>query len=127
MIILKCLIDYKIINNEEKIIKKDIKAIINNDRLSYTDDNELYKIIINKDNIIMNKDNLDSKLTFIFIKNKQTDLEYFIKLLNSYLDGKVKTNELIIKKNYINIEYELYIQDEYMGKFKYEINIKEMK
>ena len=123
----KILIDYKIRNNEEKIIKKDIKAIINNDKLSYKDDNESIKLNINKENIIMIKENIDSKLTFNFIKNKTTELEYYIKLLNSYLDGSIKTNEIIIKNNYIYIEYELFIQDEYMGNFKYEINIKEMK
>ena len=78
----------------------------------------------NKDNIIMIKENIDSKFTFNFIKNKKTELEYFIKMFNSFLDGEILTNELIIKDNYINIEYELWIQDEYMGKFKYELNIK---
>ena len=84
------------------------------------------ELIINKDNIIMIKDNTDSEITFNFIKNKKNELEYYIKMFDSYLDGEILTNELIINENYINIEYELWIQDEYMGKFKYEIIIKEM-
>ena len=126
VIILKCLIDYKIINNEENINKNNIEADKKNKILSFIDDNDSIKLNINKDNIIMIKENIDSRFTFNFIKNKKTELEYFIKMFNSYLDGKILTNELIIKENYINIEYELWIQDEYMGKFKYALNIKEM-
>ena len=92
----------------------------------FKDDIDSIKLTINKDNIIMIKENIDSKFTFNFIKDKKTELEYFIKMFNSYLDGEVLTNNLIIKNNYIYIEYELYLQDEYMGKFKYELNIKEM-
>ena len=126
MINLKCLIDYKIINNDENIIKKDIISKKINNKISYIDDNDSMELIINKDNIIMIKDNTDSEITFNFIKNKKNELEYYIKMFDSYLDGEILTNELIIKENYINIEYELWIQDEYMCKFKYEIIIKEM-
>ena len=121
---LKHLIDYKIINNDENISKNNIESELKNNILTFKDDIDSIKIIINKDNIIMIKENIDSKFTFNFIKNKKTELEYFIKMFNSFLDGEILTNELIIKDNYINIEYELWIQDEYMGKFKYELNIK---
>ena len=126
MIYLKYLIDYKITNNDENINKNNISCEYKNNILSFIDDIDSIKLTINKDNIIMVKDNIDSKFTFNFIKNKKTELEYFIKMFNSYLDGEILTNELIIKDNYINIEYELWIQDEYMGKFKFELNIKEM-
>ena len=126
MINLKCKIDYNIINNEENISKNNIESEYKKNLLSFMDDTDSMKITVNKDNIIMIKENFDSKFTFNFIKNKKTNLEYFIKMFNSYLDGEILTNELIIKDNYINIEYELWIQDEYMGKFKYELNIKEM-
>lgn len=124
--ILKCLIDHKIINNAENIIKKNIKALYVDNKLSYKDDIDSIKITINNDNIIMIKENIDSKITFNFIKNKKTNLEYFIKMINSYLDGQLLTNELIIDKNKINIKYELWIQDEYIGKYEYEVNIKEI-
>ena len=126
MIYLKYLIDYKITNNDENINKNNISCEYKNNILSFIDDIDSIKLTINKDNIIMVKDNIDSKFTFNFIKNKKNELEYFIKMFNSYLDGEILTNELIIKDNYINIEYELWIQDEYMGKFKFELNIKEM-
>lgn len=123
---MKKLLDYKIINNDENISKNNIECEYKNNVLTFIDDEDSMKLTINKDNIIMLKDNIDSKFTFNFIKNKKTNLEYFIKMFNSFLDGEILTNELIIKDNYINIEYELWIQDEYMGKFKFELNIKEM-
>ena len=126
MINLKRYINYKIENSEESFIKKNIESDFSNNMLTFKDELDSIKITINKDNIIMVKDNIESKFTFNFIKNKKNDIEYYIKLINSYLDGQLLTNELIIKKDYIYIEYELWIQDEYIGKYKYELNIKEI-
>ena len=78
------------------------------------------------DNIIMEKDNTESSLKFNFKLNKKCEGNYFIKQLNSYLDTEILTNQLIIDENRIYIEYELWIQEEYAGLFKYEIIIKEM-
>ena len=126
VIVLKCLLDYKIINNDEEIIRSNVESEYKNNELSFKDEIDSIKLSINKDNIIMIKDNIDSKFTFNFIKDKKTTLEYYIKMFNSYLDGNILTNTLIIKDNYILIEYELWIQDEHMGNFKFEINIKEI-
>lgn len=120
-------INFSIQNNDEKIIKKNIKTKYKNNELSFKYDNESIKITIKKDNIIMYKENNESILTFNFIKNKETESKYFIKSLNFYIDTKIKTNKLEIKKDRLYIEYELYLQDEYSGKFIYEIQIKEMK
>ena len=126
MIILKCLIDYKINNGEQEIIKNNIKAIIKDNELIFKDSNDSIKVIINSDNIIMIKDDLSSKTTLNFIQSKKTDSEYYIKSLNIYVDLKILTNVLTINKERINIEYEVWFDSEYSGKFKYEINIKEM-
>lgn len=126
VIILKCLLDYKIINNDEEIIRSNVESEYKNNELSFIDEIDSIKLSISKDNIIMVKDNIDSKFTFNFIKGKKTTLEYYIKMFNSYLDGDILTNELVIKDNYILIEYELWIQDEHMGNFKFELSIKEM-
>ena len=122
---LKCFIDYNIVNDNENIIKKDIKAIYNDNKLIYSDDKEQIKLIINSDNIILTKESFDSLIEFNFIKGKKNEFKYFIKLLNSYIDAYVYTKELIIKDNEIIIEYEIFIEDENVGNFKYKINIKE--
>ena len=122
---MKCLIDYKIINNDGIITKNNIDAIYNDNKLSFKDDNDKIKITINKDNIILVKENFDSLMEFNFIKNKKNEFKYFIKLLNSYINSYVYTKELIINDNQIILEYDIYIEDENVGNFKYEINIKE--
>ena len=125
VIFLKYLIDYKIKNIEEDLIKKNIDAIYENNILTFKDEKDSIKLIINNDNITMIKDNLSSKTTLNFILNKKTDSEYEIKLLNTIIDLKVLTNKLEISKERIYIEYEIWFDSEYSGKFKYEINIKE--
>ena len=125
VIFLKYLIDYKIKNNEEDLIKKNIDAMYENNIITFKDEEDSIKLIINNDNITMVKDNLSSKTTLNFILNKKTDSEYEIKLLNTIIDLKVLTNKLEISKERIYIEYEIWFDSEYSGKFKYEINIKE--
>lgn len=126
MIILKCLVEYKIYNNEEKILKNNIKAVYNDNKLSFRDDNDSIKISINTDNIIMTKENLTSTITFNFIKDKKTEGKYFIKLLNSYVNMTIYTKVLEISTYRIYIEYEIWLEEEYSGIFKYELIIKEM-
>ena len=120
------IIDIKLNNNDEIFIKQNIESKYKNNELLFNYDNESIKISINKNNIIMQKENNESLLTFNFIESKKTDCKYFIKELNFYIDTKVLTNKLLIEENKIYIEYELWLQDEYSGKFIYEINIKEM-
>lgn len=119
-------IDFLVQNNLEKQEKNNIPAKYKNNLLLFDYDNESIKININNDNIIMEKDNTESSLKFNFKLNKKCEGNYFIKQLNSYLDTEILTNQLIIDENRIYIEYELWIQEEYAGLFKYEIIIKEM-
>lgn len=119
-------INLKLQNNDETFIKENIEANKKNSILAFKYDDESIEIIINNDNIIMKKENKESILSFNFIKNKKTDCEYFIKELNFYIDTKVLTNEIIISDSKIYIEYELWLQDEYTGKFIYEIDIREV-
>lgn len=126
MINLKYLIDYEILNPDEKIFKNNIEATYKDDEISYKDDKDSIKLIIKKDNIIMIKDNFSSETTLNFIENKKTESQYLIKSLNMFITLKVLTNKLNIEKDKINIEYEIWFDDEYSGKFKYDLYIKEM-
>ena len=123
---MKCLVDYNIVNNEENLSFKDVEATYKDNKLSFKDENDSIKITINKDNIIMDKESLASEITFNFIKGKKTEVKYYIKLFNSYLNMDILTNVLEISDNRIYIEYELWVEEEYMGIFKYELIIKEM-
>ena len=123
---MKCLVDYKIVNNKENLEFKDVEANYKDNKLSFMDENDSMKITINKDNIIMEKESLASQITFNFIKDKKTEVKYYIKLFNSYLNTDILTNILEISDKRIYIEYELWVEEEYMGIFKYELIIKEM-
>ena len=126
MIILKnYFVDFSLQNNEEKIEKKDIKLKKENNIMTFLSDNEKFKMTLN-DNIILEKDNDESLIVFDFKLNEETSSKYYIKDLDFYIDTKIKTKQLEIKDNYIIIEYDLWLSDEYTGNFKYELKFKEV-
>ncbi len=126
MIILKnYFVDFSLQNNEEKIEKKDIKLKKENNIMTFLSDNEKFKMTLN-DNIILEKDNDESLIVFDFKLNEETSSKYYIKDLDFYIDTKIKTKQLEIKDNYIFIEYDLWLSDEYTGNFKYELKFKEV-
>lgn len=126
MIILKnYFVDFSLQNNEEKIEKKDIKLKKENNIMTFLSDNEKFKMTLN-DNIILEKDNDESLIVFDFKLNEETSSKYYIKDLDFYIDTKIKTKQLEIKDNYILIEYDLWLSDEYTGNFKYELKFKEV-
>ncbi len=122
----KITIDYKITNNDETINKNNISAEYKKDEcLNFKDKDEVINISFDNKNIVMKRDTEKSSITFNFSLNKKTESKYYIKDMNFYIDTKVLTNNLIFDNKRIIIEYELWLSDEYSGKFKYEIIIKE--
>ena len=117
------IINFYLKNNDE-IIKKNI-SIYNKERniLKFNIENDKYKIDLNK--FTLYKDNSESTLNFIFNDKKETIGTYYIKDMNFYMDAKIKTNKLLYKDNKLEIDYELYLQDEYIGKFKLKLEVKE--
>ena len=110
------------LKNNDEIIKKNI-SIYNKEKnkLIFNIDNDKYDIDLNK--FIIIKDNNESTLNFKFNDKKETNGTYYIKDINITMDARIKTNKLIYKDNKLEIDYELYLQDEYIGKF--ELIIKE--
>lgn len=115
------IINFYLKNNDE-IIKKNISTF-NKEKniLKFNIDNDSYNIDLDK--FILIKDNSESSLNFKFNDKKETNGTYYIKDINITMDAKIKTNKLIYKDNKLEINYELYLQDEYIGKF--ELIIKE--
>ena len=118
------LIDFYLKNNEENISKKNINAKLKHNQLTFEIENDKYVVERGK-NISLKKENSDSLLEFNFIDNKCVEGKYYIKELDFYMDAKVKTNKIINKDNKLEINYELYLQDEYIGKFELIITVKE--
>jgi len=115
------IINFYLKNNDE-IIKKNI-SIYNKEKniLKFSIDDDNYNIDLNK--LILIKENSESLLNFKFNDKKETNGTYYIKDINITMDARIKTNKLIYKDNKLEINYELYLQDEYIGKF--ELIIKE--
>lgn len=121
---MKYYVDFKIENNDEKQEKSNIEAKYKDKNLKFNYDEESIEILIKKNNIIMKKENNDSIIVFDFNLDKKTETEYKMKNLNLYIDTKILTKKLNISSDKIYIEYELWLSDEYMGLFKYNIDIK---
>ena len=117
------IISFYLKNNDEVIKRDNIDYKIKNNELIFTIDKDKYKI--NLDKYILNKDNSESTLNFIFDDKKEKKGTYYIKDMDFYMDARIKTNKLIYKDNKLEIDYELYLQDEYIGKFVLKITVKE--
>ncbi len=112
------------LKNNDEVIKKDIPIYkIEKNKLKFNIDNDKYKIDLDK--FIIEKDSIESRLCFMFSEKKETNGTYYIKELDFYMEAKIKTNKLIYKDNKLEIKYELYLQDEYIGKFELKIEVKE--
>ena len=121
----KCIVDFTIKNNEQEIIEKNIQAKKDNNKIIFNSNNDKFVITIS-DKVIIEKENEDSLIIFDFVLNKETESKYYIKKLDFYIDTKILTNYLFIDNNNVKIEYELWLNEEYSGKFNYEFSIKEV-
>ena len=117
------IISFYLKNNDEVIKRDNIDSKIKKNELLFNIDNDKYKIDLDK--YTLYKDNFESSLNFIFNDKKETNGTYYIKDMNFYMDAKIKTNKLIYKDSKLEIDYELYLQDEYIGNFKIKIEVKE--
>ena len=117
-------LDILINNSEEKVQYNDIEGLIKNNILEFNNSSDYYKITLGP---ILNihKENSESILDLNFILNKETNGIYFIKDMNYNMDAKVLTKELLLNKDKISINYELYLQEEFIGLFSFNIDIKE--
>jgi len=117
------IISFYLKNNDEVIKRDNIDSKIKKNELLFNIDNDKYKIDLDK--YTLYKDNSESSLNFIFNDKKETNGTYYIKEMKFYMDAKIKTNKLIYKDSKLEIDYELYLQDEYIGNFKIKIEVKE--
>lgn len=117
------IVSFYLKNNDEVIKRDNIDSKIKKNELLFNIDNDKYKIDLDK--YTLYKDNSESSLNFIFNDKKETNGTYYIKEMKFYIDAKIKTNKLIYKDNKLEIDYELYLQDEYIGNFKIKIEVKE--
>ncbi|MBR3116588.1 MAG: hypothetical protein IKF36_01785 [Bacilli bacterium] len=116
-------LDLYIKNNDEEFNYKDIDFKTKNNKYLFSIENDEYEIDLDK--LVFHKKNSESELDFIFdIKNKTTGT-YLIKELEFYMDAKVETTKVDRRDKDLDIEYKLWLQDEYVGEFIFRIKVKE--
>lgn len=118
------LIDLYIKNNDEEFNYKDITCKYKNNSYIFSINDDNYDIT-KKDNIVFHKENPESVIDFEFKDNVITKGTYYIKEMNFYMDANIKTIKYEVKENCIDINYKLWLQDEEIGEFIFNLKVKE--
>ena len=75
--------------------------------INYLIDNTKYQVIIDNEKITLLRENNEFSHGMIFQKNITTESEYYLKESGYSLEFNIKTTNLIIKDNKIDITYEI--------------------
>ena len=103
--------------NEDEIY--DGIAIRKDNNIFYNKNKCNISVLIEDKKVILKRENNEIKLNMTFELNKQGGGEYFLKEYSSYLTITTLTKKLEIKDNSLEIEYDLYIDNEFSDTFFY--------
>lgn len=117
----KIILNYKIISSSSNEEKESIKAIKNDNMITYKLDGIKVNIIILNGKIIIKRESNDMDLNLEFQNNKSIMTNYHMKDLNIDIKVETKTKKLVINENSILINYDLYMNDEFSDNFQYEL------
>lgn len=115
----KIIIKYKISSTNEKELKGEVTGIKNNNIITYKDTDSIVNILLENNVISIKRENNKMHLILKLEDNKSNITNYYIKDLGFNFDVKAVTKKLEVKKNKLNVIYELYINDEYSDTFNY--------
>ena len=82
-------------------------AIRNKGKISYQNDNTIYKLLLSDKKILLIRETEEFTHKFVFDLDNITKSEYYIKELNTSIDISIKTTKLNISENRIEIDYEI--------------------
>ncbi len=101
--------------NENKTEIMDTKGIKDDNIITYQIDNTKNKLTVLKNKIKLSRNNEEFSYELVFEKNKEYITEYYIKKLNTSINIKIITDNLIINDNKIEINYKIIdSQEEYL-------------
>jgi uncharacterized beta-barrel protein YwiB (DUF1934 family) len=109
------------LKTKDDIILKELLGIYFDNKIVYKEENINVTILLEDNKIKLSRVTDEYEIIIDFIRNKKTEGVYYIKSHQLKMDLCVKTNILDIKDNKIVIEYELNLNGEDMGIFKFEI------
>lgn len=90
--------------NTKEILKYNIKGIKNNNKINYIEDNIKVNIMLDN-NIIIKRIDDEKEIILEFVLNKNTNCLYNI--YDKQFKLNIYTNKLVIKDNYIEIDYNI--------------------
>lgn len=117
----KITLSYKIFSSSSNEEKENIRAIKNDNNITYKLDGIKVNITILNNNIMIKRESNDMELNLEFQNNKSIITSYHIKDLNINIKVETKTKKLVINQNSILINYDLYMNDEFSDNFQYEL------
>ncbi len=110
-------------NSENETTNLETKGVydIEKNMISYVEDDLNVSVYINSTKIVMSRKNENYNLNLEFELNKQNKSKYEVKSVGLYIDLIIETKKLIINRNSILIQYELYNDEKIIGAFEYEL------
>ena len=103
--------------NEDEIY--DGIAIRKDNNIFYNKNKCNISVLIEDKKVILKRENNEIKLNMTFELSKKVGGEYFLKEYSSYLTITTMTKKLNITNNSLEIEYDLYIDNEFSDTFFY--------
>lgn len=98
-------------NKKENKFYSDEVIGIKDNKIKFITDKVMNILDINNDVINLKRKSDEYEIDMIFDKNTKTKGTYYIKTLG-YLNLEIVTNKIIIKDNYIEIDYTMYLENE---------------
>jgi uncharacterized beta-barrel protein YwiB (DUF1934 family) len=117
-----------ILTNEtenEKTVS-NVDGIIINNTIKYQELDKTKITLTFKDNSVeLIRENEEVKIDILFMENKETSSEYYVKELDFKIPVKIITKKLKIDDNNIKIKYDLLLDEADVKSYEYSISYKE--
>lgn len=117
----KIIINSNVFSKQEEERLTNQKAILKDGIINYKKNDVNVNITLLKDKVILARESNNMKLTLEFEENKNLVTKYVIKDLGVEIKVETKTNKLIINNNSFEIEYELFMNNEFSDTFNYKV------
>ena len=122
----KIMINGNVFSSNDNEYIKDIKAIRKDNTITYSKDGIKVKIQLLDNKVLLERENDNMKLNLEFEESKKLVSKYVIKDLNLNIKIETKTNRLIIDKNIIKAQYDLFMNGEFSDNFIFELEWSEL-
>ena len=122
----KIMINGNVFSSNDKEYIKEIKAIKKDNTITYSKDGIKVKIQLLDNKVLLERENDNMKLNLEFEESKKLVSKYVIKDLNLNIKIETKTNRLIIDKNMIKAQYDLFMNGEFSDNFVFELEWSEL-